>query len=70
VEALTDVRFLRLDSDNLERLAKRYPRIGARVLWNLSRVMADRLANATDREKALTVQLNELSTSPEARTGP
>jgi hypothetical protein len=23
--------------------------------------MADRLANATDREKALTVQLNELS---------
>jgi len=61
VETLTDARFLRLDVDNLERLGKRYPRIGAQVLWNLSRVMADRLANATDREKALAVQLNELS---------
>jgi len=61
VEALTDVRYLRFDAENLERLGKRYPRIGARVLWNLSQVMADRLANATDREKALTVQLNELS---------
>jgi CRP-like cAMP-binding protein len=61
VEAATDVRYLRFDAENLERLGKRYPRIGARVLWNLSQVMADRLANATDREKALTVKLSELS---------
>jgi predicted RND superfamily exporter protein/CRP-like cAMP-binding protein len=67
VEALTDVRFLRLDAENLARLGKRYPRIGAQVLWNLSRVMADRLANASDREKALTIRLNELSTGLEAR---
>ena len=67
VEALTDVRFLRLDAENLARLGKRYPRIGAQVLWNLSRVMADRLANASDRVKALTIRLNELSTGLEAR---
>jgi hypothetical protein len=30
------------------------------VLWNLSGIMAERLANATDRENALTVQLNQL----------
>jgi predicted RND superfamily exporter protein/CRP-like cAMP-binding protein len=67
VEALTDIRYLRFDADNLERLGKRYPRIGAQVLWNLSRVMADRLANATDREKALTVQLNVLSEGLETK---
>lgn len=54
VEALTDVRLLSLDTQNLARLRKRYPRIGAQVLWNLSQVMAGRLADATDREHALT----------------
>jgi len=45
----------------LKRHRRRYPRIGAQVLWNLFVVMADRLANATDRENMLTVRLNELS---------
>ncbi len=30
-------------------------------MWNLSKVMADRLANATARENSLAVQLNQLS---------
>ena len=64
VEALSVARLLRLDFDNLSRLRRRYPRIASQVLWNLSRVMADRLANATDRENALTVQLNEFSKGP------
>ena len=59
--ALTEVRLRRLDANNLKRLRRRYPRIGAQVLWNLFVVMADRLANATDRENMLTVRLNELS---------
>lgn len=67
VEALTDVRLLRLDANNLKRLRRRYPRIGAQVLWNLSGVMANRLANATDRENLLMVRLNELSKDPPAR---
>jgi predicted RND superfamily exporter protein len=68
VEALTDVRLLRLDANNLERLRRRYPRIGAQVLWNLSGVMANRLASATDRENVLTVRLNELSKDPPAKS--
>ena len=63
VDAISDVRLLRLDTHNLARLRKRYPRISAQVLWNLSTVMADRLAHATDRENVLTVRLNELSKS-------
>jgi predicted RND superfamily exporter protein len=61
VEAITDVRLLRLDAKNLERLRRRYPRIGAQVLWNLSLTMADRLAHATDRENELSVRINALS---------
>ncbi len=57
VAALTDVRLLRLDNQNLKRLQRRYPRIAAQVLWNLSKVMASRLSGAADREKALTTQL-------------
>jgi predicted RND superfamily exporter protein/CRP-like cAMP-binding protein len=67
VDALTDVRFLRLDTSNLERLRKRYPRIGAQVLWNLSAVMANRLANATERENALAAQVNAFSKNLETQ---
>jgi len=42
-------------------LRRRYPKIGGQVLWNLSHVMADRLANATDRENLPSVRINELS---------
>jgi CRP-like cAMP-binding protein len=59
VEALSDVRLLSLDAENLARLRKRYPRIGAQVLWNLSQVMAGRLADATDREHALTTRIQD-----------
>jgi CRP-like cAMP-binding protein len=67
VDALTDVRFLRLDTSNLERLRKRDPRIGAQVLWNLSAVMANRLANATERENALAAQVNAFSKNLETQ---
>jgi len=48
-DAVTDVRCLRLTKGNLERLRNRYPRIGARVLWNLSEILAARLDRATQR---------------------
>lgn len=50
VVASTDCRLLRLDHENLERLHKRYPRIGRRLASNLSAIMAERLARATTRE--------------------
>jgi CRP-like cAMP-binding protein len=50
VEALSEVRLLRLEEDDLARLRRRYPRIGAQVLTNLSRILADRLA-AANRER-------------------
>jgi hydrophobe/amphiphile efflux-3 (HAE3) family protein len=50
IETVGNARLLRFDRDNLKRLRRRYPRIGAQVLWNLSETMADRLAAATSRE--------------------
>jgi predicted RND superfamily exporter protein len=52
VDATTDVRLLRLTRTNLDRLARRYPRIGARVMWNLSQVLAARMALVTERGRA------------------
>jgi hydrophobe/amphiphile efflux-3 (HAE3) family protein len=49
VEALTDVRLIRLTSRNLDRLKRRYPRTGAQIYENLSRILADRLVRATER---------------------
>lgn len=49
VDAVTDARALRLTQDNLETLRSRYPRIGARVFWNLSQILAERLATVTRR---------------------
>ena len=45
--ATTPVRVLRFDSQDLERLRRRYPRIAATVFRNLNRVQAERLARAT-----------------------
>ena len=45
--AITPVRVLRFDSQDLERLRRRYPRIAATVFRNLNRVQAERLARAT-----------------------
>jgi predicted RND superfamily exporter protein len=61
VKSITEARLLRLDADNLSRLRRRYPRIAGQVLWNLSHVMAGRLASATDREGLSSVRVNELS---------
>ncbi|MBW2273527.1 MAG: MMPL family transporter [Deltaproteobacteria bacterium] len=47
VHAETDVRVLRLTRQNLERLRRRYPRIGAQIYANLSKILADRVASTT-----------------------
>jgi CRP-like cAMP-binding protein len=52
VDAATDVRLLRLTRANLDRLLRRYPRIGGRVIWNLSQVLAARMALVTERGRS------------------
>ena len=47
VDAVTDVRLLRFDSQDLERLRRRHPRIAATVFRNLNRVQAERIARTT-----------------------
>lgn len=47
VDTLTPVRLLRFDSQDLERLRLRYPRIAAVIYRNLNRIQAERLARAT-----------------------
>ncbi len=49
VDAVTEVRLLRFDSDDLEQLRRRYPRTAALVFRNLNRIQAQRLAEATRR---------------------
>jgi CRP-like cAMP-binding protein len=46
---VTEVRALRLSRENLERLARRYPRIARRVFWNLSELLAARLTKLTKK---------------------
>lgn len=47
VDAVTDVRLLRFDSQDLELLRRRHPRIAATVFRNLNRVQAERIARTT-----------------------
>lgn len=47
VDAVTPVRVLRFDSQDLERLRVRYPRIAAIIFRNLNRVQAERIARTT-----------------------
>jgi hydrophobe/amphiphile efflux-3 (HAE3) family protein len=49
VDALTDVRLVRLTPENLDRLRRRHPRIQAQILQNLSGILAERLASVTQR---------------------
>jgi hypothetical protein len=49
VETVSEVTLLRLTLPNLERLRRRYPRIGAQIYRNLSYVLADRMARSTAR---------------------
>lgn len=47
VETLTPARVLRFDSQDLERMRLRYPRIAATIFRNINRIQAERLARAT-----------------------
>ena len=47
VETTTPSRVLRFDSQDLERMRVRYPRIAATVFRNLNRIQAERLARTT-----------------------
>lgn len=49
VDAITDVRAMRLSGEILERFRSRYPRLGSKVFWNLSRILASRVVAATGR---------------------
>lgn len=49
VYAVTDLRVLRLNKNNLMRLRNRYPRIGSRLFWNLSEILAGRVVSLTER---------------------
>ena len=40
---------LRFTHESLERILRRYPRIGARIFANLSRILAERVASTTDQ---------------------
>ncbi|MDE2149476.1 MAG: MMPL family transporter [Gammaproteobacteria bacterium] len=47
VDAVTDVRLLRFDAQDLERLRRRNPRIAAVIFRNLNRIQAERIARMT-----------------------
>ena len=49
VDTITDVRLLRITRETLERLRRRYPRIGGQVLLNLSEILAGRVASTIDQ---------------------
>ena len=49
IDAISDVRLLRFNDADLERLVRRYPRIAAIVFRNLNRVQAKRVANSMNR---------------------
>lgn len=44
VDALTEVRLLRITRENLDELRRRYPKIGAQLYANLSAILLDRMA--------------------------
>ena len=49
IDALTDVRVLRLNRESLERIQNRYPKIAAQIFWNLTGTVSERLADVTTR---------------------
>ncbi len=51
VDTVTDVTLMQLTNANMERLRRRYPRIGAQLYRNLSHVLADRVAVSTERAR-------------------
>jgi CRP-like cAMP-binding protein len=51
VDTVSEVTLMRLTLENLERLRRRYPRIGAQLYRNLNHVLAERLALSTERAR-------------------
>lgn len=49
VEALSDGRMIEFETDDLERLRRRYPKTAATLFRNLNRLQADRLVRTTGR---------------------
>ncbi|MEM7543879.1 MAG: MMPL family transporter [Pseudomonadota bacterium] len=49
VRATSDMRLLYLDNQCLARIQQRYPKIGAQLYRNLGLILADRLADVTER---------------------
>ena len=49
IDAMTDVRVLRLNRESLERIQHRYPKIAAQIFWNLTGTVSERLADVTTR---------------------
>ena len=49
VDAVSDVRLLRMGLSDLEALRERNPRIASRVLYNLNLVLAERLTSTTEK---------------------
>jgi predicted RND superfamily exporter protein len=49
VDANSDALLIRFDSEDLERLRRRYPKIAAAVFRNLNRVQAERLVRTTQK---------------------
>ena len=47
IDATSNVRLLRFDSQDLERLRLRHPRIAATVFRNLNRIQSERIARMT-----------------------
>lgn len=47
IDTVTPVRLLKFDSQDLERLRERYPRVAATVFRNLNRIQAERIARMT-----------------------
>jgi hypothetical protein len=52
VDCESDCRLLRFDQENLARLQRRYPRTAAKLMRNLSEVLADRLKAVTVRVRS------------------
>ena len=49
IDAMTEVRVLRLNRESLERIQNRYPKIAAQIFWNLTGTVSERLADVTTR---------------------
>lgn len=47
IDTVTEVRLLRFDSQDLERLRERYPAVAATIFRNLNRIQAERIARMT-----------------------